>query len=135
MAISMTPESFDRRNEFLVRKSFTCNGVHYTPGMAFDKTQVTDRRLRQLFAGRSISYDFGPLQHPANEVPPSPTSLPGSVPSSVSVPGAGDGATSYEVRLISGKTYVAKGEDVVAGPMSEKEAKKLAKKMNGDGSD
>lgn len=42
-------EEFDREREFVVLKPLTLFGKNLTRGQPFDKTQVTTRRLRQLF--------------------------------------------------------------------------------------
>lgn len=48
-------EEFDRMNEFVAVKSFTCNGVPIQPGDRFDKTMVSTRLLRQLYDGRYLT--------------------------------------------------------------------------------
>lgn len=45
---------FDRADEFAAARQFTCGGVAYEPGQAFDKTKVNTRRLRQLYDSRWI---------------------------------------------------------------------------------
>lgn len=61
-----THEEFDRERDFTVTREFTLNGQRLVPGDVFDKSQVTVRRLRQLYEQRSLRMG------PASEAPQSP---------------------------------------------------------------
>ena len=47
-------ESFDPSNSLVARKPFTCQGVSYTPGQAFD-VDVPERRRRQMYDCRMLA--------------------------------------------------------------------------------
>jgi len=47
---------FDPSGDFEARKRVTVGGYSFEPGELFDKTLVSERRLRQLFAQRTIVY-------------------------------------------------------------------------------
>ena len=49
-------KTFDPERAFTVRRMFTCAGVKFAPGDAFDKTLLTTRRLRQLYDQRVIHF-------------------------------------------------------------------------------
>jgi hypothetical protein len=47
---------FDRRRDFVATRDFLYDSVSYIPGQRIDKTQFSDRRLRQLYDQRRIGY-------------------------------------------------------------------------------
>ena len=47
-------EAFDRDMDFEAVKAFKFDGKAFIPGQSFDKTQVTTRRLRQLYDNRYL---------------------------------------------------------------------------------
>jgi hypothetical protein len=48
---------FDPEAEFIVRKPTTVSGRHFGRLERFDKTLVSERRLRQMFSQRTLVYD------------------------------------------------------------------------------
>ena len=55
MAIRMNTfgrQEFDPGWDFIVKRGLKASGVEFLPGDSFDKTKVTIRRLRQLYAQR-----------------------------------------------------------------------------------
>lgn len=64
---------FDPSREFTVTRPLPVNGVALGSGSPFDKTQVTTRRLRQLYEQRWISLAGGP--HAAKAGPRKPRLL------------------------------------------------------------
>jgi len=63
-------EEFDRGRDFVVVREVTVNGKTYVPGEPFDPTEVTVRRLRQMYDARMI--DLPATGQPKVAPPPSP---------------------------------------------------------------
>lgn len=60
-------DEFDRGRDFVVVKNVIVNGKAYAPGDKFDTTQVTVRRLRQMYESRMID-----IPHIGQPVKPTP---------------------------------------------------------------
>ncbi len=50
-------EPFDRERDFVTSRSLPVSGRVFTPGERFDKTLVTDRRLRQMYEQRILNVE------------------------------------------------------------------------------
>lgn len=62
---SIWNKKFDRNDEFVVRRGFVLNGSAMNSGDAIDKSQLSDRRLRQLYDTRRVEIDDTPRMTPA----------------------------------------------------------------------
>jgi hypothetical protein len=49
-------ETYDPTRSMVARKTFTCQGVNYTPGKKFEGV-VDDRRLRQMYETRWLAVE------------------------------------------------------------------------------